>query len=562
MLRRGTTFRKIVLLILFLLLPLVVIYSYTNQVSVNVVEQELQEKNLKRLLFLTSQIDNIVDQLSTMSIIVSKDPSINELGDPHSAADPFNQLKVQEAVVQKLVLLSASSSWNNRLTIFMPKIKQAISSDYYGIYDDNYLLRHNTSQWEYIPQKKGDSYFAKKVWKPLLVNANLLEAEAVVEVRFSDSNLIRMLNDYKHGGNASPFLYKRGLEPIQDNAESSGVTGEIVALLDRETLDDTGHRIVQIGHETYMVNYALSKSLDWYVIDYLPLKQVMAPINQSRNLFYVSIVLMLSISLAAAVALYRQVQIPIQQLLRGVQKIQTGKYSHRLDYKPNNEFEFLFTKFNEMAEEIQHLLERVYMENDRFREAKLKHLQSQINPHFLSNCLFFIKNMIAIDDKQAATKMILSLAEYFRYITKLEHTLTSLQEEIHLVENYLLIQNLRIERFEYGIDIPEQMMKLEVPRLMIQPIVENTIVHGIEKSERYGIIQIKGEQLAQGYQIVIDDNGVGLSDAQITALQHKVSRPLDQEEGCGLWNVHQRLSYQFAQNSGLSLPIRLSADSE
>jgi two-component system sensor histidine kinase YesM len=543
-----------VLLIVCLLLPIVVIYSYTNHVSVNVVEKELREKNLNRLSFFTTQMDNIIDQLSILSIIVSRDPSIIELGNPLAQGDPFNQLKAQEILIQKLSLLSATSSWRNRLTIYLPKIKQVLSNDYYSVYDDSYL-QQSTAYWDFHMSRSGESYFSKVVWSPLLVNRKLTDAEAVVEVGFSESNMIRLLNDYAQDGNGNSFYYKPGFKPITDNAESSGITEDIIAHLNLEPQDQTGHRIVGIGNEQYMVNYVRSKSLGWYVVDYLPLRQVLAPITESRNLFYLSISLMLLISILAAVFLYRQVQLPIQQLLLGVQKIKKGAFSHRLNYRPRNEFDYLFTRFNEMAEEIQRLLEKVYMENIRFRDAKLKHLQSQINPHFLSNCMFFIHNMISVDDKQAATTMVLNLSQYFRYITMLEHTLTTLREELKLIENYLTIQNLRIERFHYEIDLPDGLLDQQIPRLMIQPIIENTIVHGIEKSKSYGIINVTGEQWADGYRIMIDDNGVGLSEQQLIELQQKVSNPLDQETGCGLWNVHQRLTYQFGQQSGLTFSL-------
>ncbi|MCZ8516854.1 histidine kinase [Paenibacillus filicis] len=550
---KWSTFHKMIMLIILILLPIGVIFSYTNHTSVKVIEKELQEKSLTRLEFLARQIDNTVDQLSVLSIIVSRDPSIKALGDPGSGPAAFQQLKTQEDIVQKLNLLSASSGWNNRLSIYLPKVKQALSNDYQSVYSDEYVEKLPASQWGYHPDASGrDAYFNKAVWSPLLLNKSLLEAESVVEVRFTESNLIRMLKDYKNDGKTNPFFYKRYASPILDKTGGPGVTDRIVAILNESPLDDAGHRIVEIGREQYLVNYARTKSLGWHVVDYLPLKEVLAPITKSRDLFYLSIILMLFVSLLATVILYRQVQLPIQLLLQGVRKLHTGAFSHRLSYRPRNEFDYLFTRFNEMAEEIQRLLENVYMENIRFRDAKLKHLQSQINPHFLSNCMFFIKNMIAIDDKQAATTMVLRLSEYFRYITMLEHTLTTLREELRLIENYLTIQNLRMERFHYEIDIPEEMLDLQIPRLMVQPIVENAIVHGIERKEQYGIISISGEMFEHACRIFIDDNGVGLPERQLTELAHKVSSPLDQEAGCGLWNVHQRLTYQFDQQSGLT----------
>lgn len=552
--QRWNTFSKMILLIMLLILPIVIIYSYTNHTSVSVIRQELQDKNLNRLSFFTSQIDNIVEQLSILSIIVSKDPSVKKLGETDSTPDSYAQLQAQEDLIQKLGLLSVTSSWKNSLIIYLPRTKQSISNDYFSTYSDEYLRSHTAKTWTYhpTPNDQNEGYFSKVLWSPLLVNKSLLEADAVVEVRFFESNMLRMLGDYKNDGqNVNAFFYKQGVQTTVGDIANSDITKQISSVMDKQTLSKSGYQTIVIGKEQYLVSYVQSKSLGWYTVDYLPLKQVLAPITKSRNLFYGAIALILLIGVLATIVLYRQVQRPIKILLRGVQKIQTGSYSHRLNFRPRNEFDFLFTKFNEMTDEIQRLLEKVYVENIRFREVKLKHLQSQINPHFLSNSLFFVKNMIAVDDKEAATTMILNLGEYFRYITKLEHTLTTLQEEIHLIENYLTIQNLRIQRFHYEIDIPEWMSNLQIPRLMIQPIVENTIIHGVEKNENYGIIHIAGEQSDGQYRIIIDDNGGGITEELLRDLTLKVSQPLDQEEGCGLWNVHQRLFYQYDQYAGL-----------
>ncbi len=541
-------FKKMVLFIILLLIPIVVLYSFSNRVSIGVVEEEIQNSNLNRVSFFTSQMDNVVNQLSIIPYIINKDYSIQEL---LNSKQEYEQLRLQEAIVSKLTILSATSNWSNRLTIYLPKLKQAISNDYSGVYDPAFLRHNIKPNWEYYPE--GDSYFAKFMLSPLISYKNPEDAEAITEVRFSRQNIMNMLADYKQDGNGDPFLYSPGYEPIVNGASNRALIQELIAYLNKQTLDPLGHTIVELGKEKYLVNYVQSKSLGWYVVDYVPLQQILSPIVKSRNFFYGSIALLLIMSVVVSLLIYKQVQIPIKLLLRGVQGIQSGKYGLRLNHNPNNEFEYLFSRFNEMAAEIQILVEKVYMENIRFREVKLKQLQSQINPHFLYNCLFFIKNMIAVGDKEAATEMVLNLGEYFRHITKLENTMTTLQEELKMVQNYLNIQNLRMERFHYEIDIPESMMQLEIPRLLIQPIVENAILHGIGKSERYGILTIEGERQWGENKIIIDDNGIGMSPEQLAELQHKISMPMDQEMSCGLWNVHQRLLYQFKDNSGLIL---------
>lgn len=555
MLNGWNTFSKTVLLIIIVLLPIAVIFGYTNQISDQVIEKELQEKALRSLSFFGEQINNTVNQLSVISIVISRDPSSRRMGSVGTGPDAYERLQAQEDFIKKMSLLSATSSWPNRLTIYYPKIRQAISSDYYGIYDEAYLeemSKQSGGTWVYHPVQKGESYFAKLLWNPLLVKRSITAAETVVEVRFSQSNLIKMLRDFSLDELGNSFFYKQGFEPIYDNeVVDSALSDKIIAALDKVPPSEQGYRIMKIDNESYIVNYVYTTSLGWYVVNYSPLKQVLAPITKSRNLFYVSIILMLLIGLLAAVFQYRNVQLPITMLLRGMKRIETGEYTYRIRYKPKNEFDLLLLKFNQMSGEIERLVEKVFAVNIRFRDAQLKHLQAQINPHFLSNSMSFIKNMIAVNDKEAATRMIMNLASYYRYVTKLEHTMTSLQEELNLIDHYLVIQNLRLERFHYEVEIPESMRMLRVPRLLIQPIVENTIIHSIEKSGSYGIIEIAGERKGDDCLITVDDNGKEVSEETIQMLQMKVDRPVEEGDGFGLWNVHQRLRYQFGQEAGL-----------
>jgi two-component system sensor histidine kinase YesM len=181
----------------------------------------------------------------------------------------------------------------------------------------------------------------------------------------------------------------------------------------------------------------------------------------------------------------------------------------------------------------------------------IKQLQSQINPHFLYNCLFFINNMVRLGHDDAIVAMSHNLAEYFRYTTRTEKPLAAIRAEAKVVANYLTIQSLRMDRLQYRIDIPEQLMELEIPRLLIQPIVENSIVHGIENKRNSGTIQITGKEDHRFYYLLVEDDGMGMTTDSIAELMQKINLPLDDAMGCALWNIQQRLHIHFGEESGM-----------
>src|SRR5699024_4944091 len=152
----------------------------------------------------------------------------------------------------------------------------------------------------------------------------------------------------------------------------------------------------------------------------------------------------------------------------------------------------LYENFNDMADEIENLIVRVYKGEVISRDAMIKKLQAQINPHFLYNCLFFISNMNRLGNDEAVESMNQNLAEYFRYSTRLDEPMTTLDKELEVVENYLTIQHLRMERLKFEISFPDSMHSIVIPKLLLQPLIENSVIHGIESKRGLGLIKVTG----------------------------------------------------------------------
>ncbi|WP_284645484.1 sensor histidine kinase [Paenibacillus silviterrae] len=540
---KTTTFGKVIGLIICLLIPIILLYGYSHQVSVNVVKQTVEDGNRNRLSFFMSQMESMIEQLTRYSVIASKDYSIMEYLNGRGQSSPVVQVQRQQRISEMLNMQIATSSWNNQLILYVTDTQEVVSTDYSVTYNEDYIRNSEFKRWSHR-KLENQSYFSRLRESD---QSNLL-----VEVRFADDNIENMLNLLKQGGDTDPFFFMKGQDPITNRTADQGKVKGVIEQLDGYTLERQGSQVISMNGQKYVVNYIRSESLGWYLVDFVPLEKIYSPITLNRNLFYLIVGLLLLLSILVTLLLYRNVQRPIHLLIRGVQRIKDGQYSVRLKKQPNNEFDFLFNSFDEMAEQIEQLIEKVYKETLRSKEATLKQLQSQINPHFLYNCLFYMKSMATLGEKEAVVAMALNLGEYYRYTTRTEKTMTTLREELKLVENYLTIQNLRMQRFHYEIDIPEAMLDLEIPRLLLQPLVENAVIHGVENSPEFGIIQITGETGNGLHRIIVDDNGQGISKEGITELQREIAMPLEEDTGCGLWNIHQRLVQLFEGRSGLS----------
>ncbi|MBD2871104.1 sensor histidine kinase [Paenibacillus arenilitoris] len=543
---KMTTYRKVIALIIALLVPIIALYGYSNQVSINVVKATIEDQNRNRLAFSVNQMDMMIDQLMKHSISASRDYSIMEYMNGRGGSDSLKQLQRHVRIVDMLNMQTTTSAWSNQIILYLLDSKEVVSTDYSASFDEEKINGRELGEWTH----ESTMTFGIKDTLFSAVQRSSLPG-LLVEVRFNDVNLKNMLSSLQQGEAREPFLYNAGQAPILNYNANFQLVNEAASRLDGMRLPASGSLNMTIARQQYIVNYIRSESIGWYLVDVVPLESAFAPIHTSRNLFYMSIGLLMALGVLATLLLYRNVQRPIQLLLRGVQRIKDGQFSARLKQRPHNEFEFLFSSFNEMAEQIEGLIDKVYKESLRAKEATLKQLQSQINPHFLYNCLFYIKNMANLGDKEAVVAMSLNLGEYYRYTTRLENAMTTLKEELALIENYLNIQSLRIQRFRFEIDVQDDMLALEIPRLLLQPLAENAVIHGVENSLRFGVIRIKGESEGGVHRIIVDDNGPGLSMQERYELQKRVAIPMDEQSGCGLWNIHQRLIHLYGGKSGL-----------
>ncbi|WP_336780920.1 cache domain-containing sensor histidine kinase [Paenibacillus illinoisensis] len=554
---RFSLFAKINCLIVLLFIPIIIMYTYSNNVTYNVVSKELQISNTKQLTFLASQIDSRINQMMDFSLILSRDPNVRAFNGLNIWDDRYDQMQTRYAIQEKMVLQSGVTDiWNTRYAVYSQQNQDVIANyNRSSGYDEDYLKRNMSGQWTYGDQgaesQEGMQSFYWFYTDSLAQPGMLTGSNLVIEASFSYENIQNMLDTYKAGGQGDPFLYHKGNDPILNRSADKQLSEELIRYLDTHSPEDTTQDVVKLNGKKYLVSAVKSSYLDWHLVDVVPLYQILQPISLSRNLFYLFMTLLFVVGISASILLYRNIQSPIKKLIQGLRRVQRGDYSVRLHSKDQNEFSFLFHRFNDMSHQIQDLIENVFHEKIRAKEATLKQLQAQINPHFLYNCLGYIINMAQMKDEQAVVSMAHNLSAYYRYTTRMERETSSLRDEIKLLINYLDIQKLRNGRIEYHIDIPEDMLAQSVPRLMLQPMVENSVIHGVAKSYSSGEIRITGESVDDFGKIYIDDDGPGLSTEQYEALNLKMQEPLQEEMGCGLWNTNQRIMHLFGSQSHL-----------
>lgn len=558
MARRANLFVKMVAVLLSLISVTLFFYGVSYRKDVGIITSQIETTDLNHLEFLTQQLDSGINQLAGSMYALQRDPTIRDYVQIRQLGHLIDPSQTVMTVLEKLSLQTGVSTWENRIVLYKPRSDETLGSDSSLSFDASILSAPLPAGWQYVPKSEGGSDAAFRLLLPDPPESREApeRAQLLMVMYVPVSNLERMFETYQSQNSGDTLLYHPSFGIIQRHGVDQSIAERIVGMLPAPGSGEST-RIVDLEEGRFLVSSVPSSTLDWQVVHYSPLEEILEPIRSTRYSFLTASAILLAMSLLFSLQLYRQVQRPVSLLLRSLNRMKEGRWSTRIHTKTNAEFSLLNEEFNEMAETIQSLIEQVYMEQIRVKDAHLKQLQSQINPHFLYNCLHFIKSKAVVGDTEAVEAMALNLGEYYRYITRVDHSLTTLGEELKLLENYLAIQNLRKQRIRYEMEIDDSLLGLQIPRLLIQPLVENSIIHGIEKKIGLCFIRIRAFHTGAGAAVTVEDDGAGMTDEAIGQLYAKLNEPVredgDAPGGCGLWNVQQRLKHFFGEASGLEI---------
>ncbi len=553
--RRFTILTKFLILLGLIMVPIIGLYAYSHQVSVRVVEDGMRSASLNNLNKHLSRFDDSIHSLALFVFSFMNDPNVREFKDLYSYRDILDINKIRNSVVEKIVLQNNGPTLKHNLMVYSANANETLAES--GVsreYDFAYYNSGFVRQWTYrsIAERGDREYFGfiRHFTDPNLPDRPLQNSGLIIQISFAKEELVRTLDQMKRGNSGDPFFYHPNYDPIVNQSANTDLIDQVIRELAASPMERQNTLTVKLEQAEYLITYEASRELGWYLIDYMPLERMLQPIHTSRNLFYVTLSLLLLMSVAAIYLLYRHVQVPIKDLTRSLQRIKRGDYSARMAQTNSAEFEYVNTRFNEMAAQIESLIENVWTEKLRSRDAMLKQLQSQINPHFLYNCLYFLKNMSASGNNEAATEMALHLGDYFRYMTRTDDQMTTLGEELGLITHYLTIQQLRMDKISFQFDVDEELKSLEIPRLLLQPIVENSVIHGLEPIEEQGIIHIIARRTKNGGGwIRIENNGQGLGAEELSRLLAEIRQRTDPDIGCGVRNVIQRFMLHFGDRA-------------
>jgi len=551
--------RMLLLYLLIVLLPAGGLLYYYFEKSADILEGQVTESMLKSVQQVKINMDYRLTKVNDISDALILNTELYEILARDPLAGPrFSQVEEEKKLGNMVRSLQGSD---------ILKIKLYVNADkMYAGEHVNFFSLEQAGQLPWYDEVIGAGGAVH--WIPTHIE-NYISSPGEVRV-FSSARIIRDPNEYSRiigilvldvaEANLAAILNQAEMDATSHNMFVVDRDGAVVSHRQPDRIGGpllppdlfasiagqrSGIERASIDSQPYFVIYDSLDEGGWKVVSLLPASQI----NRMNNQFNVGFSLVLTLSLAllfivGAFLVFAHVtrgtisrvrHITEQLRERGAAMIEEG-IPHRSGVVIRLE-----KSVAHMLSTFQHLLEDNYRTKEREKEARLRALQAQINPHFLYNALDTINWMALTKGAHDISRMLNMLAQYFRLTLNKGKDIVSLEDEMNLAKAYLEIQKQRFHNFDYAVEFPAELADRLIPKLSIQPVIENAILHGIQNKEgHFGRILVEAAPEGDGFIIVVTDDGIGMTGEQVAQLYASLNAA-SSPSSYGLYNVWERV---------------------
>lgn len=321
---------------------------------------------------------------------------------------------------------------------------------------------------------------------------------------------------------------------------------------------DSGYEIKEIDNKNYFLVSIKSNYFDWGYVNAIPFNQIFNNINLVKTFLIIIFILMFAVVTVLGMRFARNITIPLENLVAGMQHVKVGDFKEarketlKFSTTQDDEVGKLQQNFQTMIQQIDELIHEVFSKQLTIKETEFKALQAQINPHFLYNTLESINWLAKGNGQTQISKMVEALGFLLRNSISLKKPLITVEEELDIVKNYIIIQSYRFEeRLDFELNVNTDLYGYSIPKLTLQPLVENAIHYALEpmidtcKIEVYSIVD------RDSFQLIVEDNGPGMEPAFIEKLKRGEVKTRGQ--GLGLSNIDERIKLSFGEDYGVRI---------
>lgn len=553
-LQDSSIFRKIMAAFLAALLPLMAFTWMMNEQGADHIRSEISDSILNTTRFYLDSLDQEADRISRYLPNYVMDRDLMEVAATGEQMNSYERSYKILDIQHRLDLMKNSSPFIREAKAYIPHIERTVLSN-------SFETNLDAEEYEAMqPDKKLYTepfiYWQDRLFITMQYPAGKKDPLYVVGVELSTDKMKETLAQIgnSRGGQTVLFNLERGWEI------NSGSDLEFHDLMKQLAFDkqaakmDEGYDTIHYKNKRYLTVFKYSSLWNSYMVTSIPEEMILGSLQVYKALFWWACALAVFIFLFFTYFLIRLIYRPLIKLVRSFRRMQQNELEPILIDRRKDEFGYLYQAFNDTVKSLKTLIEENYEQQIRNQRSELKRLQSQINPHFLYNCFFVLCRLIKSDSqKEKAYQFCLYIGQYFQFITRQHDDDIPLEMELEHSRTYVEMQSICYgDRIQALFEVEAQ--PIEVPRLILQPIIENAYKYALGNMRGTGELWVHSKLRNDALYIYVEDNGEFITDEEIEALGKRLRYSTNQmEETTGLFNVHRRIQLRYGDEYGIAV---------
>ncbi|MEC0270339.1 sensor histidine kinase [Paenibacillus anseongense] len=553
---RNTIFLRLLSTFLLIMLPILLFGVYLYNWIVQTASEDISKTAVSQLTFYINDLEKEIERMKLLQFGVIEDEDLNELTLTWDTMDVFKRTEKINSLRKRLYAIQNSSPYIKNVSAHIYPISKTISSangpSEFDTERYNGLRSALSSRNNQIMEWNGGLFLSAA--KQGVTNGN--QPLFIIEIELDQERLQEALGQFNTYPGSGTLMTKENTSVILTSGSLEHLWQDIpatIAQIKQNPVHSTG--TFTISGSRYYTAIASSNYLNMSIYRFIPEQIIKKPLDKFYLWAWLFIFVAVVIIGIYAFSTYKFIHKPLLTLVKSFRRMENGDLDVNIQHESKDELGYLYGRFNQMVTNLGSLIDQVYKQKIMTQRAELKQLQSQINPHFLYNSFFILRTMAKIGDVERIGQFVTQLGEYFQFVTRNASDEVLLKQEIHHARMYTEIQELRFSRrIRVQFDaLPREIEQVSVPRLIVQPIIENAFEHSLEQMKRSGNIMIRFELEETEIRIIVEDNGDSLTDETLERLSDTLDNGDEHAETTGLVNIHRRVKMTFGEAYGLRI---------
>ncbi|MDU1314869.1 MAG: sensor histidine kinase [Clostridium septicum] len=556
MFKNNYSFKKKLLMVFLLvgIIPLVLLWIYDAIFIMKTTYEKIEYYTKSNIEIASELIDNNINTYTKMVNYIAENQDIQKIINKEYSEENYSREKrfndTQELYKIIMAILSTQNTEIPIHIVNLDKTSRFSTTDYYApIYNDirgDFYKKLDNNEDIAITQihrrvEGKDSKDTVLVIGKAIVDKETREVIGYVIADIYDAyfdNIFKAISFVK--GSNVMLLDDNGYIITDKNYKNSTGFKYPIDYLNKMNSHGTGTLKMNIDDVNYEGYYTNTKNTKIKVIELIPRKYFFSEVLENMKVLIILALVVITLCIIVVLITSKKMSKPIIEMTYLMKEVEKGNLDVSIENYSNDEIGELSRGFNDMTKELRRLIDEGYRKELLVQQAEFKALKSQVNPHFLYNSLGLVNWMARLGEVEDVIKATDALAKFFRYSVNNTEDIVPVKKEFEQIKSYLTIQNYRYkDKFTIKINVDENILDWNILKLMLQPLVENAIIHGLEKKIGQGILIINAFEMEEKLCFEIKDNGVGIRGNS------------KKGEGIGISNVNKRIKLFYGEEFGV-----------